>query len=131
MDSPAAFNLLIREATAARVRFDSVDYKLRSRELSDEPMWSLTAKDVRGNVVGKVLLSGLDGRIYRTVWYYRQAGGRVNIVDSAIDAPRKPELPRKPEPGQTGERRQPVPEFSPGPGDPGTEQAEIEAIQPR
>ena len=131
LDSPAAFNLLIREATAARIGFDSVDYKLRSRELSDEPVWSLTAKDVRGNVVGKVLLSGLDGKIYRKVWYYRQAGGRGNIVDSAIDAPRKPELPRKPEPGQTGERRLPVPEFSPGQGDPGTEQAEIEAIEPR
>ncbi len=136
IDSPAAFNLLIREATAARIGFDSVDYKLRSKEFSDEPVWSLTAKDVRGNVVGKVILSGFDGRVYRTVWYYRQAGGYLKIVDSAIDAPgrpevpRKPAVPRKPDRDQTGSRADSVPEFTPGPDDPGTEQAEIEAIDP-
>ncbi len=135
IDSPAAFNILIREATAARIGFDSVDYKLRSKEFSDEPVWSLTAKDVRGNVVGKVMLSGFDGRVYRTVWYYRQAGGYIKIVDSALDAPGRPEVPRKPapsrksDPGQAGSRADSVPEFSPGPDDPGTEQAEIEAIR--
>ncbi len=136
MDSPAAFNILIREATVARIGFDSVDYKLRSKEFSDEPVWSLTVKDVRGNVVGKVILSGFDGRVYRTVWYYRQAGGYIKIVDSALDAPGRPEAPRKPgvpnkpDPGRADSRAQRVPEFSPGPGDPGTEQAEIEAIRP-
>ena len=133
MDSPAVFNILVREATVARIGFDSVDYKLRCREFSNEPVWSLTARDVRGNIVGKVLLSGLDGRIYRTVWYYRQAGGYVKIVDSEIDALRKPQIPDRPKvPGKPEVRRSDgVPEFSPGPGDPGTEQAEIEEILPR
>jgi hypothetical protein len=130
VDSPAAFNILIREATAARVGFDSVDYKLRSMEFSDEPVWSLTAKDVRGNVVGKVMLSGSDGRVYRKVWYYRQPGGHLRIVDSALDAPGKPEVPRQLDPGRTGSPRIRIPEFLPGPDDPGTEQAEIEAIRP-
>ena len=130
IDSPAAFNILIREATAARIGFDSVDYKLRSKEFSDDPVWSLTANDAKGNVVGKVLLSGFDGRIYRTVWYYRQAGGYVKVVDSVIDAPLKPEAARKPAPRPSGEPGQRVPEFAPGPDDPGTEQADIEALRP-
>lgn len=133
MDSPAVFNILVREATAARIGFDSVDYKLRCREFSNEPVWSLTVRDVRGNIVGKVLLSGLDGRIYRRVWYYRQASGYVKVVDSEIDALRKPEIPDRPKvPGKPDARQSGgVPEFSPGPGDPGTEQAEIEEILPR
>jgi len=130
VDSPAAFNILIREATAAKVGFDSVDYKLRCKEFSDEPVWSLTAKDVRGKVVGKVLLSGFDGRVYRKVWYYRQPGGSLKIIDSALDALGKPEVPRQLNPGRTDSNRVRIPDFLPGPDDPGTEQAEIEAIGP-
>lgn len=79
-----AFKILDREAARAKVGFDSVDYHLRCREFSDEPIWTLTAKDVDGYQVARLDLSGFSGQVLRTVWSYRE-GRKVPVVrDSAL-----------------------------------------------
>ncbi len=146
IDSTAAFEVLVREARHAKVGFDSVDYKLRSAEFGDEPIWSLTARDVRRRVVGRVILSGFDARVFRTVWFYPQRSGYPRIVDSALDGLRTPEAPSTPvesplerpgpdplvpEPPDPVEPAPPVDPATPvDPGDPGTERAVVEPLAP-
>ena len=140
VDSTKAFEILVREATAAKVGFDSVDYKLRSLEFGDEPIWSLTARDSRGALLGRVVMSGFDGRVFRTVWYYKQPSGYPRIVDSAIDGLAKPSLgsaalvPPVDDPLTRPGADVPVPlsplsPLDPGdPGDPGSEAAEVQPL---
>lgn len=145
IDSPAAFDILVAEARRAKIGFDAVDYKLRSLEFSDEPVWSLTARDARGRIAGRVLLSAFDGAVFRTVWYYQHPSGYPRIVDSALDGLEEPAPPRRdPEPAPDRESDPAVPELEidplepvPAPeptpepsGDPGTEEAEIEIVEP-
>ena len=125
IDSPAAFKVLEREALKARVGFDSVDYKLRSFEFSDEPLWSLTARDERGRVVGRVIFSGYDGRMMRTVWFYKQPSGYPRIVDSALTGRPLSGSTASTAPGQLPPLLPPTPGTAPGPAastvpDPGT-----------
>ena len=137
IDSTAAFEVMVREAQAAKVGFDSVDYKLRSAEFGDEPIWSLTAKDGRGRVVGRVVLSGFDAAVFRTVWFYKSNTGYPRIVDSALDGLKTtaaPLQPTTPVPLTPLERPAPDP-VVPGPlidpGDPGTERAVVEPVAPK
>lgn len=96
--SVEAFKVLDREAERAKIGFDSIDYHLRCREFTDEPIWTLTANDADGRRVGRLDLSALTGRVLRTVWSYRE-GRKVPLIrDSA--------LVRLPEPiAATEERR--------------------------
>ncbi len=157
IDSVAAFAELERLARGAKIGFDSVDYLLRSAEFSDEPIWSLTARDARGTAVGRVVLSGSDGQLLRTVWFYPQPNGYPRIVDSALDGrlpdggrsgdPRRPDgepltvrepdgsdAPPPPNPGEDLDPDPGLPSIPPAPPtldpapDPGTEQAEVEEI---
>jgi hypothetical protein len=146
IDSPAAFEILVAEASRAKVGFDSVDYKLRSIEFGDEPVWSLTARDARGRIAGRLMLSAFDGAVFRTVWYYKQPSGYPRIVDSALDGLKEPLAARREEdpkpilretdPEVPGLEIDPL-EVDPAPaapvapaGDPGTEEAEIEIVEP-
>ena len=81
IDSVKAFNILIKEARAARIGFNYVDYKLRSLEFGDEPVWALSAMSEKGILLGQVILSAFDANVFRTVWYYRGSKGYVKIVD--------------------------------------------------
>ena len=69
IDSVKAFNVLIKEARAAKIGFNYVDYKLRSLEFGDEPVWVLSAMSAKGILMGQVILSAFDANIFRTVWY--------------------------------------------------------------
>jgi hypothetical protein len=142
IDSKAAFEVLLREAHRAKIGFDSVDYKLRSIEFGDEPVWSLTAKDERGKVVARVILSGYDATVFRTVWFYKQPSGYPRVVDSALDGLREP-MTAKPETTDPIVREREIdpelPEIEIEPldpiaiepiEDPGTEEAEIEIVEP-
>lgn len=87
LDSKAAFVIAEAEARKAKMGFDSLNYSLRCREFSREPIWTLELIDTAGQIVGKVYISGSTGEVLRTVWIYRgtrgRAGGLPRIVDSS------------------------------------------------
>ncbi|MEM9280279.1 MAG: hypothetical protein AAGA96_00495 [Verrucomicrobiota bacterium] len=87
VDSIAAFTIAEGEARKARVSFDSVDYLLRVREYSTEPIWRLELVDASRRLVGKIYLSANNGEVLRTIWVYHNSptrpDGRPLIVDSA------------------------------------------------
>ncbi|MCF6313979.1 MAG: hypothetical protein L3J39_16150 [Verrucomicrobiales bacterium] len=83
LDSVAAFTVAEGEARRARVGFDSLNYILRAREYSDEPVWILALVDADKRLVGKVHLSGVTGSVLRTIWIDRQ-GPTPKVIDSAV-----------------------------------------------
>ena len=94
LGSVAAFKVLDEEAARAQIGFDSIDYHLRCREFSDEPIWTLTAKSAGGYQVGRVDLSADTGEVLRTVWTYRQGRTVSRTRDSALLQKPKPlEIP--------------------------------------
>ena len=100
-----AFKVLDREAARAKLGFDSIDYHLRCREFSDEPIWTLKAKDIDGHQVARLDLSGFTGQVLRTVSLPYREGRKVPLArDSALS--------RLPEPteviGEPGVRTPPL-----------------------
>lgn len=89
LDSVAAFTVAEDEARKARVGFDSLNYVLRSREYSNEPVWILSLIDADERLVGKVHVSGLTGSVLRTVWINRQ-GPIPKVIDSATPGGQQP-----------------------------------------
>ncbi|MEM9479228.1 MAG: hypothetical protein AAGA58_06135 [Verrucomicrobiota bacterium] len=85
LDSIDAFQILNREAQAAKVGFDSVNYMLRCREFSTEPVWTLSAVDAQSRIAGVIDVSAQTGAVLRKTWYYEVQGSRLRerIVDSA------------------------------------------------
>ena len=85
VDSTEAFKIANAEALKARVDFDRIDYKLRCREFTTDPLWTLTLQ-FRGRYVGKLDMSGIDGTLYRAVWmrYGPQYSRGFEITDSAF-----------------------------------------------
>ncbi|MBL9151305.1 MAG: hypothetical protein JNK37_02415 [Verrucomicrobiales bacterium] len=87
LGSKAAFTIAEGEARKARMGFDRLNYFLRCREFSREPIWTLELVDAGGNLVGKVYISGDNGDVLRTVWIYRGSRGRPDggplVLDSA------------------------------------------------
>lgn len=105
IDSGEAFRIADREALAAKVGFDMVDYRLRGREFSDEAVWSLHLLDVDERPVGHIDLSATSGQVLRTVWFRASTDdGPGGIEDSAVTGLRKP--PPAEAPG--GERNPPA-----------------------
>ena len=113
-----------------------MNYKLRSLEFGDEPVWVLSAMSAKGVPEGKVIMSAYDANIFRTIWYYRGSRGYVKIVDSALDGLRKNETNDEdfPSPEINGETKidNPPPVNQPSPSvpsiEPGTEEAEVKPI---
>ena len=141
LDSTEAFKILDREAALAKVGFDSIDYHLRCREFSDEPIWSVTARDASGFPVARVDLSAETGRVLRTIWSSRNGRRFPLIRDSALQGqPVEGELRSEgttrvlPEGEVIGPaiRKEPVvpAPIDPGGIDPGTEVPEVERIDP-
>jgi hypothetical protein len=83
LGSVKAFEILNLEADRAKIGFDSIDYHLRCREFSSEPIWTLVANDAEGNQVARVDLSGESGRVMRTVWTYR-VGRKVPVIRDSV-----------------------------------------------
>jgi len=100
LDSVAAFTVAEGEARKARVGFDSLNYVLRSREYSNDPVWILALIDADQRLVGKVHVSGVTGSILRTIWINRQGPIPV-VIDSATPSGKKTEA------GETGSTSQP------------------------
>lgn len=97
LDSPDAFKVADKEAAGAEVGFDSIDYRLRCREFTDDPVWTLRLRDINGTVVGVIDMSAESGKVLRTVWVRRDpANSKPVVVDSATNEARA--LPRRSEP---------------------------------
>lgn len=84
IDSPAAFSKAELAARAAKVGFDNVDYWLRCRDFSGEPVWGITLKDADNYVVGFVAISGSSGAVLRTAWFRRLVEGGQAVEDTAL-----------------------------------------------
>ncbi len=80
-----AFIALDKAATEAKIGFDTIEYRLRAREGTNEPVWTMTAVDSDGLAAGVVDISGVSGKILRTVWL-RRSGARSapTVEDSAL-----------------------------------------------
>ena len=57
-----AFVALDKAAGDAKIGFDSIQYRLRAREGTNEPVWTMTALDIDGFAVGIVDVSGTTGK---------------------------------------------------------------------
>ena len=80
-----AFIALDKVAGAAKVGFDRISYRLRGKEGTNEPIWSLTALNRDGIAVGFVDVSGISGKVLRTVWLRRADSKTLpTIEDSAL-----------------------------------------------
>ena len=73
LDSDALFRLADREATAARLGFDSLDYELRCRELSTEPIWVVNLRAKDNSNVGILFVSAKTGTVVKKLWNKRAA----------------------------------------------------------
>ncbi|NNE90109.1 MAG: hypothetical protein HKN23_00530 [Verrucomicrobiales bacterium] len=132
INSEKAFKIVENEARKAKVGFDRVDYFLRVREFSREPIWRLELKDADRMLAGKIYLSAKTGEVLRTIWVFRGGLGsrdaRAEIVDSA--EPRANEMIERPV-GPTpdfsqNERSEPaIPDRIPIPDD-----RPVEAVKP-
>jgi uncharacterized membrane protein YkoI len=86
VDSHRAFDKANKEAAAAKIGFDRIDYELRGREFSGEPIWTLRLINADDDLVGTVHLSAESGKILRTVWLRRTADGDIRVIDSALSS---------------------------------------------
>lgn len=93
VDCAGAFRIADREAGVAMIGFDMIDYRLRCREFSDEPVWVLTLRSTAGTVKGIVTLSAKSGKILRTVWQRPGINGRLFPDDSAVPVELRPPVP--------------------------------------
>jgi hypothetical protein len=96
VDCAGAFRIADREAGAAMVGFDLIDYRLRCREFSDEPVWILTLRTNDGDIKGTVVLSAKNGKVLRTIWRRTGPKGRPIPDDSALPAEFRPPPPAPP-----------------------------------
>ena len=129
VDSVAAFTIAEGEARKARMAFDRVNFNLRVREFSREPIWRLELIDAERKLNGKVYLSGDSGEVLRTIWIYRgeraRPDGKPLVIDSA--EPRDTEITSAGSPRSATRNTPPAPERIPVPTD---EPRTIDPIRP-
>ena len=88
LDSVDAFELLNKEAMRAKIGFDSINYFLRCREFSNEPIWTLQAVNEDGNITGIVDISAETAKVLRMTWIYPNASGTLSdpkVIDSDLN----------------------------------------------
>ncbi len=95
VDCVGAFRIADKEAGKAMVGFDTIDYRLRCRELSEEPVWTLTLRAKSGAAQGTITLSAQTGKVLRTVWYRTGLEGKLVIEDSGLPQEFLPPSPEK------------------------------------
>jgi hypothetical protein len=87
LDVDKAFEVANKEAAIAKVGFDRLDYSLRAREFSQEPVWTLRLVNEEEQLVGTVELSAESGRVFRTIWLRRgPEPGQIRVIDSVLAA---------------------------------------------
>lgn len=109
LDSSGAFDAADAQARKVRLRFDSVNYVLRTNEASGKPQWTLDLLDKEGVSVGAMRLGANDGNTLSIEG--RLASGpaaaaspRPAVVGSSGRGSESTTTSRAPEPGATGSR---------------------------
>lgn len=123
VDSDAAFAIADKEARQARIGFDAVNYLLRPKEGSPEPVWTLMLVDTAKRLVGRIEISAGSGEVVRRIWLrYAGATGRnlARIEDSAspahpLEASLPPPVPVPPMPEGPPPLEAPAPPAPPAP----------------
>jgi hypothetical protein len=125
VDSRAAFRAADREAGIARIGFDFIDYRLRCREFSDDPIWDLTLRTSDGIALGTISISNKTGRVLRAVWMRPGPRGALSIAEDSAEpgarplSTQVPITPRSPSPAPApAEVRPSPPAGEPQPTDP-------------
>ena len=121
VDCAGAFRIADREAGKAMIGFDLIDYTLRCREFTAEPVWTLTLRSKAGAVAGTVAISAAGGKVLRTIWQRIGPDGNLQSDDSALPVEfRPPPPPVLPDPfpvkpAEPGALPEPVPLEPEGP----------------
>ncbi len=100
IDSTLAFEIAEKQARAARMGFNSLNYSLAAMEYATEPVWALDLVDADDDLAGKVFISGETGEVLRTVFIYRNDPLNLRIVDSAAPRTTEATTTAAPEPEQ-------------------------------
>lgn len=84
VDSITAFHAADQEARAAMVGFDSVQFLLRAREGTAQPVWLLSLWDQEERTVGRLEISASTGKVERRVWmrYSARGSAPLKVEDS-------------------------------------------------
>lgn len=85
IDSDIAYKISEAIAVDAGVRFDSVHYQLRCRDLAAEPVWLVNQFSKEGQSLGIHYISAETGLILRSVWKNRAANSFSRKTDTAPD----------------------------------------------
>lgn len=115
VDSRAAFRAADREAGIARIGFDFIDYRLRCREFSDDPIWDLTLRTSDGVALGTISISNKTGRVLRAVWMRPGPRGALAIAEDSAEpgarplSTQVPITPRTPVPPPASAEARPAP----------------------
>ena len=64
-DSTAAFAAADKAAKKALIGFDSLDYELRNKELSQDPVWLVRLRGAGGATAGELIISAESGAVLR------------------------------------------------------------------
>lgn len=65
IDSGAIFKIVDREAKAAHIGFDSIDYVLRVNAISGKPLWIVQLHKASGALVGTMEISAETGEVLK------------------------------------------------------------------
>ncbi len=65
LDSGAIFKIADREAKAAKIGFDSIDYILRVDAISGKPLWIIQLHKISGALVGNMEVSAETGEVLK------------------------------------------------------------------
>ena len=90
VDSTAAFRAADREAGIARIGFDLIDYRLRCREFSDDPIWDVTMRTADGVALGTVSISNKTGKVLRAVWTRPGPRGALAVAEDSAEPGARP-----------------------------------------
>ena len=77
LDSTGAFTIANKEAAAARLGFDNVDYVLRCGDLNKAPVWVLKLMDDKKQNVGTIQISADTGAVVHRDGFGTAATGEV------------------------------------------------------
>jgi hypothetical protein len=68
IDSKQVFATADAEAKAALIGFDCLDYELRNKEFSQDPIWYVRLMSENGDAVGELVVAADTGTVLRRAW---------------------------------------------------------------
>ena len=112
VDSAAAFRAADREAG---IGIDLIDYRLRCREFSDDPIWDVTMRTADGVALGTVSISNKTGKVLRAVWTRPGPRGALAVAEDSAEPGARPLSTQVPVGAEVRRAPAPVPVPVPAP----------------